>query len=116
VVVGLGVNVHGAPSGAAWVDDAAGMRVGRTGLLAAWLTHLDRLLGRWDDVATQYRATCATIGRRVAVERAGDRLTGVAEGIDDDGRLVVRPDKGSPIAVSAGDVTHVRPAGDAGLA
>ena len=44
-----GCNVHGAPPGAAWVDEAAGRRVDRADLLAAWLAALDGCLGRWDD-------------------------------------------------------------------
>jgi hypothetical protein len=38
---------------------------------------------------------------------------GRAEAVDDQGRLVVRPATGPPVAIAAGDVTHVRPvAGD----
>ena len=91
-MIGMGCNVHGAPPGAAWVDDAAGRRVDRSDLLGAWLAALDDLLGRWDAVAAAYRAACSTIGRTVVVERARPaRLLGRAEGIDDEGRLVVRP-------------------------
>jgi len=118
VVVGMGLNVHGGPPGAAWVDEAAGTRVGRTGLLVAWLTALDGHLGRWDALAGAYRQTCSTVGRRVVIDQGGDRLVGRAERIDDEGRLVVRPDgtaaartvAAGTVAVSAGDVTHVRPA------
>jgi BirA family biotin operon repressor/biotin-[acetyl-CoA-carboxylase] ligase len=110
VVVGMGLNVHAAPAGAAFVDDAAGHRVSRGSLLVAWLTHLDSLLGRWDDVADLYREQCATIGRRVRVQRGTTDLVGTAEGIDGDGRLLVRPDGGAVVAVAAGDVIHLRPA------
>jgi BirA family transcriptional regulator, biotin operon repressor / biotin---[acetyl-CoA-carboxylase] ligase len=56
-----------------------------------------------------YRRRCATLGRTVRVSLPADReLVGVAEDVDDDGRLVVRPDGGSPVTVSAGDVVHVR--------
>jgi BirA family biotin operon repressor/biotin-[acetyl-CoA-carboxylase] ligase len=41
----------------------------------------------------------------------GSTLTGVAEAVDWDGRLVVRTDAGS-VPLAAGDVTHVRPAGE----
>jgi BirA family biotin operon repressor/biotin-[acetyl-CoA-carboxylase] ligase len=110
VVVGMGLNVHAAPAGAAFVDDAAGHRVSRGSLLVGWLTHLDSLLGRWDDVADLYREQCATIGRRVRVQRGTTDLVGTAEGIDGDGRLLVRPDGGAVVAVAAGDVIHLRPA------
>lgn len=57
-----------------------------------------------------YRRRCATLGSTVRVALPGGReLHGVAEDIDDDGRLVVRSaDDGSPTIVSAGDVVHVR--------
>ena len=110
VVVGMGLNVHAAPPPGAWADDAAGRRLDRAELLGRWLAGLDGYLGRWDLVATTYGEVCATVGRQVAVDLGGGRLVGRAESIDGEGRLVVRPDGGEPIAVSAGDVIHLRPA------
>jgi BirA family biotin operon repressor/biotin-[acetyl-CoA-carboxylase] ligase len=138
VVVGMGLNVHAGPPGAAWADTSAGRRVGRSDLLGAYLAGLDQRLGRWDDIAREYRATCATVGRRVTVVQGEEHLTGRATGLDDDGRLLVEVDgpgagggapgvevdgpgagAGGPgaragrlLAVSAADVTHLRPAGD----
>jgi len=116
LVVGMGLNVHSAPEGASYLDRAAGRRVSRGTLLPAWLKHLDELLDRWEEVSRRYREECATVGRRVVVEQHGGVLTGTAEAVDADGRLVVRPDPGDgahagrePVAVSAGDVVHVRP-------
>ncbi len=110
VVIGMGCNVHAAPPGAAWVDEAAGRWVDRSDLLGAWLGALDGYVGRWEPLAAAYRAGCSTVGRRVVVELGDTRVVGLAEGIDSHGRLVVRPDGGTPLAVSAGDVTHLRPA------
>lgn len=57
-----------------------------------------------------YRRRCATLGREVRVALPGDReLVGVADDVDDDGRLVVRGHDGSTTTVAAGDVVHVRP-------
>ena len=109
VVVGMGLNLHGAPQGAATADAAAGRRVERDDLLLVWLTRLDGLLGAWDAVADDYRRACATVGRRVRVERPGADLVGLAVGLDGDGRLVVQPDGAAPpVAVAAGDVVHLR--------
>ena len=107
-VVGMGLNVHAAPPGAAWADEAAGHRVDRSELLAAWLGRLDHHLGRWDDLLAAYRRACSTIGREVTVEQGDGRLVGRAEAIDPDGRLVVRDASGARVAVSSGDVTHLR--------
>lgn len=57
-----------------------------------------------------YRRRCATLGREVRVVLPGDReLRGVADDVDDDGRLVVREPSGAFTTVAAGDVVHVRP-------
>jgi BirA family biotin operon repressor/biotin-[acetyl-CoA-carboxylase] ligase len=59
-----------------------------------------------------YRRRCATLGETVRVALPGDRvLEGVAEEVDDDGRLVVRGPEGALTTVSAGDVVHVRTVG-----
>ena len=79
--------------------------------LAAYLTQLRDLY--IDFVADGLDATrlrsavkdaCSTLGRRVRVELPGaEDLVGIAEDIDESGRLVVA---GRPVA--AGDVTHLR--------
>jgi BirA family biotin operon repressor/biotin-[acetyl-CoA-carboxylase] ligase len=68
------------------------------------LSGLDRRLGRWDEVAAEYRRNCATVGRRVRVETAEGSVEGVAQRVDDDGCLVV-----DGRAFAAGDVVHLRP-------
>ena len=104
VVVGMGLNVHGAPPGAAVLDEEAGRRVGRGDLLVAWLRGLDRLASDWGVVATEYRRRCATVGRQVTVALAeGEQIAGLAESVDRFGRLVV-----GGRAVAVGDVTHLR--------
>jgi len=61
-------------------------------------------------IADAVRAECGTIGRRVRVELpGGDRIFGTAEGVDDQGQLVVRDDANGRLQhVAAGDVTHLR--------
>ncbi len=52
-----------------------------------------------------YRALCSTIGRQVRIELpGGGSVAGLAEAVEDGGRLVVDGE-----AYSAGDVVHVRP-------
>ncbi len=94
-VVGLGLNLGWAPPGAACL----GPDVDRSALLAAWLTGLDGP----GDVLRRYRARCSTLGRRVRVDLPGETIEGVAEDIDDEGRLVVDDQ-----AIAAGDVVHLR--------
>jgi hypothetical protein len=126
VVVGIGLNVatpadalpvspSGLPATSLLVEGAS---VSREALLAAMLSELERRYTAFRDdpdparagLLSDYRALCATLGRSVRVELPGGRvLSGVAEDIDADGRLLVAPASGAPpVAVSAGDVIHVR--------
>jgi len=57
----------------------------------------------------EYTRLCATIGRRVRVERPGGQLvSGLAVGVDPDGRLLVRVSSGAEVPDAAGDVVHLR--------
>lgn len=109
VVVGMGLNVHSGPPGAAVLDRVAGRRTSRGELLEKWLRSFDRLLGDWDAVAARYRRDCATVGQTVSVELGGgEMLKGLAEEVDRLGRLVVALPGGERRTVAAGDVTHLR--------
>jgi BirA family biotin operon repressor/biotin-[acetyl-CoA-carboxylase] ligase len=123
-VLGIGLNVlqTGAelPVPAATSLLLAGAAVtDRETVLKAVLRALSERYRAWCDaggdprgsgVAAPYRERCATIGAHVAVQLPeGVRLEGVAEGVDDDGRLLVRTVAGTPHALAAGDVVHVRP-------
>ena len=61
-------------------------------------------------LAADYRSRSVTIGNRVRASLPGDRtVEGVAADVDDLGRL--RIDTGDEVlTVSAGDITHLRPA------
>jgi hypothetical protein len=125
-VVGIGLNVatpadalpvspSGLPATSLLVEGAA---VSREALLAGILRKLERRYTAFRDdpdparvgLLSDYRALCATLGRSVRVELPGGHvLSGVAEDIDADGRLLVAPASAAPpVAVSAGDVIHVR--------
>jgi BirA family transcriptional regulator, biotin operon repressor / biotin---[acetyl-CoA-carboxylase] ligase len=125
-VIGIGLNVTQredelpvptatsmALAGAATTD--------RDTVLRAVLRALDQRYTAWaraggeprrGAIAAAYRERCDTIGRRVRVELpGGETLVGAAEGVDDDGRLIVRDDEGGLRALAAGDVVHVRATG-----
>lgn len=116
VVIGLGLNVslteEELPVPHATSLTIAGAReTDRTVLVRSVLTEFARRFTSWrdadwatDELAAAYRERCATIGTEVRAELPGGRtLTGVAEGVDDYGRLLIGDQ-----AVSAGDVTHLR--------
>ncbi|GAA0305931.1 biotin--[acetyl-CoA-carboxylase] ligase [Streptomyces polychromogenes] len=90
----------------------------REPLLKAVLRSLEEWYGRWRDAAGDpgesglqetYAAGCATLGRHVRADLPGGRvLTGTAEALDTDGRLVIRTAEDERVAVGAGDVVHLR--------
>ena len=90
----------------------------RTELLVALATALREAYDAWqvggsaatDRLRSSYAAACLTVGRDVRVELpVGEPLVGRATGVDGSGRLLVAGPAGV-VAVSAGDVVHVRPA------
>jgi BirA family transcriptional regulator, biotin operon repressor / biotin---[acetyl-CoA-carboxylase] ligase len=126
VVVGVGVNV--ATHAEALPVSPGGLRatsllveggsVPREALLAGILRELESRYAAFradPDAArggllAEYRALCATLGHPVRVELPGGQvLTGVAEDIDADGRLLVASAVGEPpTPIAAGDVIHLR--------
>lgn len=61
-------------------------------------------------VRAEYAANCVVVGEQVGVVGPGDTVVGTAVGIGEDGSLLV--DRGDAVvAVLAGDVWRVRPAG-----
>jgi biotin-[acetyl-CoA-carboxylase] ligase BirA-like protein len=124
VVVGIGLNVTTRPdelpdSGAS-LTMISGAPVDRGPTLLAFLREFERRYLAWvaalgDPVsaglAQDYLRWCSTIGLSVAVSMPdGSTLSGVAEAVDWDGRLVVRTADGA-VHLASGDVQHVRPAG-----
>ncbi|MFH5229419.1 biotin--[acetyl-CoA-carboxylase] ligase [Antrihabitans spumae] len=117
VVVGIGLNVSltedelPVPEATSLV--LAGAEVSdRTTLVRALLREFASRFTAWEsagwatgELADAYRERCATIGAQVRAELpGGDRIEGTATDVDANGRLII-----DGRAVSAGDVTHLRP-------
>ncbi len=123
VVLGIGLNVTTSreelPDGGTSLREAGSATTDRDTLLRAVVRELATGLASWEDadgdavacgLAAATREVCLTLGLTVRVERQGGGPEGVAEGIDDDGRLLVRTRAGRLEAVAAGDVVHLRDA------
>lgn len=82
-------------------------------VLAAYLTGLREHLGRHRaELRRRVRERCSTLGRPVRIDLPGGGvLLGSALDVDDAGRLEVDVPGRGVVAVAAGDVVHVRPAG-----
>jgi BirA family biotin operon repressor/biotin-[acetyl-CoA-carboxylase] ligase len=120
IVVGIGLNVtlrdDEVPDAQATSLRSLGVEASdRTVLARALLRELGGRIERWQaaggadaDLITDYRARSVTIGTRVrAILPGGRDVVGVAQSIDEQGRLLIVSDTG-PVAVSAGDIVHLR--------
>jgi BirA family transcriptional regulator, biotin operon repressor / biotin---[acetyl-CoA-carboxylase] ligase len=119
IVVGIGLNVtlRADEVGEPLVKSLADLGVeepDRTKLAAELLRRLGQRVTGWragdQRLMDEYRSRCTTIGSSVrALLPGGREVVGTAIWVDDQGRLVV------DIAVSAGDIIHLRPLDTSGL-
>lgn len=115
VVVGIGINVNVPPDrlselapGATSLLAETGRRTDRAELLATFLAEVERRmegLRNGDLPYAEWAARLVTTGRRVAVHTSTGVVTGTAEGVDEEGRLLVRAADGAVHRFLAGDVT-----------
>lgn len=120
IVVGLGLNVTLTAGEAPDPRATSLLMLGstmldRTALLGSVLAELSSRIDRWRSLGgtdpglvADYRARSVTLGTRVRALLPGDReIIGVATDLDDLGQLHI--DTGAQtVAVSAGDITHLR--------
>jgi BirA family biotin operon repressor/biotin-[acetyl-CoA-carboxylase] ligase len=122
-VVGLGINVSlrtsELPVETATSIAIEGGNTDRESLTKELLRAIGRRVRSWEAVSgagttvlPAYREVCDTLGREVVLHLPdGATVSGVAEAIDDTGRLVVVTPDGHGRAWSVGDVVHVRAGG-----
>jgi len=113
VVIGIGVNVVSAPSGLPYPATSLrdlGAEVDDDTIFGAlsdeWVAAYELWNGgrNVSEVLRLWRGAAAGIGAEVAVSRDSGVVRGIFETIDDSGRLIVRANDNSRIAISAGDV------------
>lgn len=128
VVVGIGINVSLRADelpdpGATSLSILGAVDPDRTALLTALLDALQRRMaglrsagGAAAGLAADYAAKSLTIGAQVRATLPGEgELVGEALRVDEQGRLCIDVGGGfveSEVAVSAGDIVHLRPLGD----
>ncbi len=120
LVLGIGVNVNmrtdelppDVRPHATTLSVEAGRSIDRTALLQQILRELeDRYQGMLADessMLTEWKTLNVTIGNRVVVSGAREMIEGLAQGIDPEGRLVIKLDDDSIRTVAAGDVTILK--------
>lgn len=124
IVVGLGLNVtltaQEAPdSRATSLLMLGSTMLDRSALLGSILAELTERIDRWrtlggadPSLVGDYRRHSRTLGTRVRALMPGDReIVGIATDIGDLGQLLIDTGR-ETVAVSAGDITHLRTAAD----
>ena len=113
VVIGIGINIVSAPEGLPYPATSLtelGFDISAETLFTALAEEWVAAYELWDggrNVATVlrlWREAATGIGSEVAVAQDGNVVRGVFETIDDTGRLIVRSNDNSRIAITAGDV------------
>ena len=117
VVVGLGLNVN-------WLNDPPTELAAKAvalnqlspkvpepaALLTTLLIDLDLRIRDWEQVGSDYRSRCSTVGQKVSIDLGSEQFKGEAVGLDPAGRLEVQPDGGGETrTIAAADVVHLRP-------
>jgi biotin-(acetyl-CoA carboxylase) ligase len=77
------------------LSEIAGKPIGVTEALTAVAKHLHQLLSHPDErrlakLLPEYDEHHALVGRRVTIVQAEDSVTGIVQGLDDSGRLVLK--------------------------
>ena len=115
VVLGIGINVQPAAfpadvaARATSIETELGRPIDRGPVLAECLAALASRYGQLQDGRGQFvvdawrRRAAPMLGRRVEWESAGERQTGLAENIDDDGALIVKVGDGT-LKIRSGEV------------
>ena len=113
-ILSLGLNVNfdpttvsGIPQTATSLRGELGREVAREPLLQTWLERLEEGYLRLDheSLHSDWSARLATLGREVSVDTPAGRVSGLAEGVDSDGTLMVRREDGTVVRVAVGEVS-----------
>lgn len=114
-VVGIGVNVNFDPSQYPEIASTATSIFRETGRKASRTRVLQRTLERFDDLyrvvkgggslTKEWASQLDTLGRTVQVRWQEQVLEGRAEGVDEQGNLILSRSDGTTVAVVAGEVT-----------
>jgi len=120
IVLGIGIDVNMRPDElppdiralTTTLSEAKGSTVNRTVLLRQLLRDMDhwyrQFLVQDADVLAEWKKLNVTFGRRITVSGTGELLEGIAQGIDEDGRLIVKQNNGVLRLIAAGDVTILK--------
>ncbi len=117
VIVGIGVNCNTALDElpkevrvmATSLQEIVGRSIDPNELAAAMIVRLQEmdaaLLTQKEEWMREYQAVCITVGKEVQIIRGTERTDAFAEGIDQNGGLIVRYQTGERAVISTGEVS-----------
>lgn len=117
VIVGIGVNCNTAldelpkevRAMATSLQEIVGRSIDPNELAAAMIVRLQEmdaaLLTQKEEWMREYQAVCITVGKEVQIIRGTERTDAFAEGIDQNGGLIVRYQTGERAVISTGEVS-----------
>jgi len=117
VIVGIGLNVNATSSQI--LDTATSLKIETKGnmnrveifqeiLRSIELWYEKLLKGHFDEILDYCRQHSATLKKRVRIHDSTGNIEGEAVGLDNDGGILIRQDKGTIIKKMAGDIIQLR--------
>ena len=87
-----------------------GRRTSRPLLLANWLVCMENLYQQWaegqtSDIIAAWHQSAYGLGKTISIEQQDQTITGVLQGMAEDGSLLVKGTMGEIIRIISGDVT-----------
>jgi BirA family biotin operon repressor/biotin-[acetyl-CoA-carboxylase] ligase len=114
-IVGIALNINLDPATIPEISETAtslnqilGGGVSRREMLIALLGEFETLysaLRRDEPIDREWRLRLETLGKNISIRCGDDVQEGVAEGVDEDGNLLLRHSDGRLMTIAAGDVT-----------
>jgi BirA family biotin operon repressor/biotin-[acetyl-CoA-carboxylase] ligase len=112
LIIGIGINVHMSleelPVPTATSLLIEGFQINRMDLIAGIISELNSLRTANTDWLPEYKAVCATIGKKVLIQNSnGTELNGLAIDVGNDGSLLVK-NLEKIYQITVGDVEHMQ--------
>jgi BirA family biotin operon repressor/biotin-[acetyl-CoA-carboxylase] ligase len=118
VIIGVGINVnmHTLPD-AQSIDQAwtslyrySGQRFNRNAIIAAFLTQLDQYITRFKthgfaDFLTEWQQYDHLAHKQITINQGSQQLTGITQGVDNSGALLLQQANGEIIPITYGDAS-----------
>jgi BirA family transcriptional regulator, biotin operon repressor / biotin---[acetyl-CoA-carboxylase] ligase len=113
LIAGIGINCAGHPENVTWPATdlrASGVEITSDALFVRLSGHVARRLMIWDrgkgfaGIRSEWLASAVGVGEAIRAQLPGGTFEGIFEDIDDAGKLLLRTENGSRVALSSADI------------